>query len=375
MPAPLVPVEILRKSNKILFIAHLALGDFTYLQNCFRRFAETYPHIEVHLWVDEVRRTADVAQWPHLKKYALYDWLAGCSFFRKVYTETYSPELFEKSIRDAQQEHYPLVISLATLRPHQYAQLARRISPDGYVTGMREPAGLLGLLRRTAYQRLDVTLDIYSLERGDARHISDIYAGWFRDLFGMEIPAQDRFPFVDIPEQWRLDAQHTLEQWGFARRSGRLVFINPYAKTKKRCWPLERVAQLIAAMSVREEWRGACFIVNATPQEMAAARQALERQDLPQTRLFSAEDNFFQLPAMLEKCDLVISVETAVMHLANAVHVPVIALMRQKNPEWVPIDRANSIVLTAARRSDWVNAIPVEQVMAALPAAPESRGG
>jgi hypothetical protein len=42
--------------------------------------------------------------------------------------------------------------------------------------------------------------------------------------------------------------------------------------------------------------------------------------------------------------------------------------MRQKNPEWVPIDRENSVVITAAKRSDWVKEIPVVQVMARLPA-------
>ena len=54
----LVPQELLQKSDKILFIAHLALGDFTYMQNCFRAFSEAYPHIKIHIWVDELRRTA-----------------------------------------------------------------------------------------------------------------------------------------------------------------------------------------------------------------------------------------------------------------------------------------------------------------------------
>jgi ADP-heptose:LPS heptosyltransferase len=54
------------------------------------------------------------------------------------------------------------------------------------------------------------------------------------------------------------------------------------------------------------------------------------------------------------------------MHLANAVHVPVIALMRQKNPEWAPIDKRNSTVITVARRDDWVDQIGVQEVMAAL---------
>jgi ADP-heptose:LPS heptosyltransferase len=69
---------------------------------------------------------------------------------------------------------------------------------------------------------------------------------------------------------------------------------------------------------------------------------------------------------VLSLCKLIISVETAVMHLANAVHVPVIALMRQNNPEWAPIDRANSTVITVPKRGDAVDRIGVQDVMAVL---------
>jgi len=366
MPVQLVPAEALQKAEKILFIAHLALGDYTYLQNCFKAFSEAFPHIEIHLWVDEVRRTSDSSKWEQLRKYSLYDWLAACTFFAKVYSSTYSPVLYEQSIREARQENYPLVVSLATLRPHQYARLAREISPHGFVAGMQERMGIFKLHRLAAYRRLDATIPPYTVSRRDPQHISAVYADWFRQLFGMHIAPQERFPFVQIPQQWSDYAQRTLREWGFAPRSGKLVFVNPYAKTKKRCWPLEHVAELIMAMSAREEWRDACFIVNAMPHEIASARQVLDKYKLERTRLFSADENFFQLPAILSACDLIVSVETAVMHLANAVHVPVIALMRQKNPEWVPIDSANSKVITASRRRDWVKAITVEQVMRAI---------
>ncbi|MGE5649394.1 MAG: glycosyltransferase family 9 protein [Bacillota bacterium] len=366
MPMQLVPADLLKKSEKILFVAHLALGDYTYLQNCFKAFSEAYPHIEIHLWVDEVRRTSDSSQWEHLSKYSLYDWLAACPFFRKVYSRTYSPELFQQSIHEAQQENYPVVVSLATLRPHQYARLAREISPHGFVVGMKERMSIWKLHRVAAYRRLNATIAPYTVSRENTQHISDVYADWFGQLFGMRVPSQDRFPFVQIPRQWNEYAQRTLHDWGFDRRGGKLVFINPYAKTKKRCWPLEHVAELIMAMAARPEWRDSCFIINAMPHEVATAQQVFDRYALPRTRMFSAVDNFFQLPAILSECDLIISVETAVMHLANAVHVPVIALMRQKNPEWVPIDRDNSTVITTNRRRDWVKAITVEQVMGTL---------
>ncbi|RAM62642.1 glycosyltransferase family 9 protein [Herbaspirillum rubrisubalbicans] len=361
----LIPAELLQKSDKILFIAHLALGDFTYLQNFFRGFAAQHPHMKIHLWVDEVRRTADASQWPHLKKYSLYDWTAACPFFAKVYTQTYSPELYRASIAEARREHYPIVVSLATLRPHLYAGLAREISPEGWVVGMKKSVKLFQPHHLLAYRKLDAAMPPYHSATPE-HHISDVYAHWFRQLSGLEVTGQARFPFVYIPAQWQHYAQDQLAAWQFAPRAGKLVFINPYAKTKKRCWPLEHVAALIAAMQARDGWQDACFIVNAVPQELANAREVIGRYGLQRTQLFSAEENFFQLPAMLACCDLIISVETAVMHLANAVQVPVIALMRQKNPEWVPVDRAHSTVITAPGRRDWVKAVSVEQVMKAI---------
>ena len=363
--APLLSSALLRKSDKILFIAHLALGDFTYLQNCFAAFKRAHPHLDVHLWVDEVRRTGDAAQWPMLEKYALYDWLAACPFFGKVYTKTYSPQLFEASLAEARAEHYPIVVSLATLRPHMYAGIARAIAPHGFVVGMRGAFSLLAPQRLLAWRQLDAALSPDPLHAVPGHHISDVYADWFHTLAGLQIAPADRLPFVLIPDQWKTAARAQLAAWDFAG-AGPVVFVNPFAKTKKRCWPLERTAELIAAMQQRPGWADACFLVNAMPHELVRARDVVSAYNLPRTQFFSATENFFQLPAMLAECTLIVSVETAVMHLANAVHVPVVALMRQKNPEWVPVDRAHSTVITAARRRDWVREIPVQAVMEAL---------
>jgi ADP-heptose:LPS heptosyltransferase len=67
-------------------------------------------------------------------------------------------------------------------------------------------------------------------------------------------------------------------------------------------------------------------------------------------------------------------VETAIMHLANAVQVPVIALMRQRNPEWTPFDLENSTIVTVQGREDWVDTITVDQVMAVVQRSREHRG-
>jgi len=56
------------------------------------------------------------------------------------------------------------------------------------------------------------------------------------------------------------------------------------------------------------------------------------------------------------------------MHLANAVGVPVVALMRRNHPEWVPIDRDRSTVLMVPDIDDWVTRIAVDDVLAVLDA-------
>ena len=369
LPAPLVAPALLRGADKILFIAHLALGDFTYLQACFQAFAHAYPHLQIHLWVDERRRTGRPADWEHLRKYALYDWLAECSCIARVYDKTYSPQLYRESLAQARREDYPIVVSLAVLERHKYASMARSISPQGFVVGQKKRVRPYDLVKRLIYRKLDAAIAAYTPSSHPDQHISDIYAGWFNQLFGMEIPRAARFPVLHIADRWTAYAREQFAEWGFMGVDGkpsRVVFLNAFSKSAERSWPLERIIGLIRAMRCRPEWGDVGFVVNVVPEELARARALFDYAGLERTHLFSAEDNFFQLPAVLSLCELIISVETAVMHLANAVHVPVIALMRQNNPEWAPIDRANSTVITAPKHGDWVDRIEVQDVMRVL---------
>ena len=337
-------------------------GYFTYLQSCFRAFARAFPHIEMHLWVDERRRTSDATQWEHLKKYALYDWLAESTCFNKVYAQTYSPALYEQSVAEAQREAYPVVVSLATLERHKYALLARRISPHGFVAGQKKRVRFYDIPKHLIYRKLDATIPAYSARTHPGQHISEIYAGWFTLLFGIHISAAARYPVLTIPERWMAYASEQFAQWGYGGRD--VIFLNSFSKSPERNWPVERLIALVKAMRNSGGWEGVSFIINVVPEELARVKDRFADRDLSGIRFFSAEENFFQLPAVLRLCRLIISVETAVMHLANALHVPVVALMRQKNPEWAPIDTRGSTVITVARRDDCIAQLTVADVMA-----------
>lgn len=374
MNKQLISPELLAKADKVLFVAPFAIGDFLYWQSYFKAFRAAYPHIKIHVWVDEVRRTLKWWKWPALRRYSLYDWLRACSFVDKVYSETYSPWAQARSLRAAQQEKYPIVAALATIRGHEYASLARKIAPRSFVVGFQLPVKWSpSMLRKWfGYRSLSAKFPIAQAGLQSGYHITDLYAAGMEAFFGLHLPVQARKPFMIIPQDWRVNAQLMLLKWGIIGAGRQIsvkpytVFINIFAKNKKRCWTFDAAMQLIALLRKQERFIDAYFIFNTMPSSQSGMEKMLGQQDFGKVLFFSAHEHFFQLPAIIELCDLVISVETAVMHIAAALKVPVVALMRSKNPEWVPWDHSYSHILMAAGKNDWVRDIPPAQVLQAV---------
>jgi ADP-heptose:LPS heptosyltransferase len=368
--AAMIPANLLARANKVLFITHFAIGDFVYMQSCFRALKQAYPRLQVHVWVDERRRTKDPAQWPHLQRYGIYDLLRASPYVDKIYDRNYSPAGHAECIAQAQREAYPIVLTLTNLHCHRYASLARKIAANAFIVGLRKTnTRAISLGKRFHYRNLDASIPLYASQTysDSGAHISDLYADWFARAFGIDVPRSDRFPILDIPADWTRYAHEQFAEWGFARgRLSQVVFVNAFSKCKDRCWPLERAFELVREMRRHPQWRDAGFIVNVVPEALPQARALHAAQALPDTRLFCAEEHFFQLPAILALCDLIVTVETVVMHLASAVHVPVVAMMRQTTPEWAPIDRDNSTLVLTQHFDDWVGKIDVRQVMEGL---------
>jgi hypothetical protein len=255
------------------------------------------------------------------------------------------------------------VVSLATLRPHLYAALAREISPEGWVVGMKKTVKLFQPHHLLAYRKLDAAMPPYRSPTPE-HHISDVYA---------LVPAVERrrsyrrgtLPLRRHPASgtstrrtswWPGSSRHAMASWSSSipmPRPKTLLAAGARGCTDPGHAGAAGLGRGLLHRQRRSPGAGPC--TRSDRPLWPAAHAALQR-----------EENFFQLPAMLACCDLIISVETAVMHLANAVQVPVIALMRQKNPEWVPVDRDHSTVITAPGRRDWVKAVSVEQVMKAI---------
>jgi ADP-heptose:LPS heptosyltransferase len=343
---PLIPEALLSRSRKILFITHLAIGDFTYLQSFFRLFSEKYPHIKIDLWVDEVRRTRLFWQWKHLKNYVLFDWLKESGLFNKIYGGTYSWRRFNQKINLAKKEEYPIVVSLCIVRSDFYTKIARRISKKGFVCA---------ILKKRKKRNCCCGVE----------HVTDIYEKWFSEIFGITAAPDKVAPFISIPKKWISYAKLKFAKWGIKPKVSRfekVIFINSFAKNVTRCWPVDRLVRLIFSLREEELFQDAYFIVNVEPRFEKQIRAFLSNYCLHRVILFTADHNFFQLPAVISLCDLVVSVETSIIHIASALKIPVVALMRRKNPEWRPFDTKNSRVVLAPDRSGWVEDIPLQMV-------------
>ncbi len=362
----LVPQHVLASVDKVLFITHLSIGDFTYWQNYFAAFAKKYPHVKIDIWVDETRRTRCFWRWEALRNYPLYDWLEACPFINKIYRQTYSPGTYKKSRYAAQLERYQLVISLATLRPCEYARLARSISPRGFIAGMKIKLKWFQILQKLAYRKLDAGLLYNDISKPDGFHITDVYAQCIEQFLGVALTPEERAPFVLIPRKWISFAKLRFLKWGIDKKTkefGKVFFINAFSNGTKRCWPLDKIFALMTELKQRDEWGDVSFVLNVPPEELSVVRKYFNNHSVNGMYIFSAQHNFFQLPAVISICDVVISVETSVTHLATALHVPVVALMRTKNPEWRPWDESRSFVVSAPDRKCWVSDIEVNFVL------------
>ena len=138
--------------------------------------------------------------------------------------------------------------------------------------------------------------------------------------------------------------------------------INHLSTTHRRDLPWENLIRLVTGIAKSHPEYG--FVLNLPPTELKKIQQQItttrEFHEL-NVAAFTATDHFFQLPSLLSLSDVVITVETAVMHLASGLQTPQIVLMRESARHWCPLNAEHVLYGKSV-----VGDIPVEEILQAF---------
>ena len=338
-------------------MTHLALGDYVYQGAFLHQLKIRYPNIKLDIWIDDCRTKQK--SWHNGRNSTLQQWLANESHIDHIYPIAESNQSRDDMIKLAQQQEYDYIVFVATNRAASYLDIAKRISEKAVIAGTEPQGFFTKLINQRKFSKVNPLISLDHLKQSE--HISDFYNHIFSQLFASPLEKSQRLRRITFPQKFTDEAKAQIAVWrnSFELADGPTVFINHLSTNDKRDWQLIQVKELMQALA--KDNSDILFILNAPPhkyQEISKwCNLQFEESNLV-IAAFSATKNFFQLPALMQTCDLTISVETAIMHLASSLKLSQIALIRKSASRWCPLGA--EIVLKGDKR---VDRISVSQVI------------
>ncbi|MFY8350173.1 glycosyltransferase family 9 protein [Pseudoalteromonas sp. SSM20] len=340
------PEITLTKESKVLYMTHLALGDYVYQGAFLKALADTYPGVQIDVWMDDCR--SHQKSWHSGRNATLQQWLTKESHLNAIYPIAHSEQHRNELISKASKEQYDVIVFVATTRAPAYLKVAKAINPNAQVAGTTPKDTLSRLLYRSQFKALNVAIDSNVLSK--CQHISDFYNHVFSRLFAVSLDDQLRSREITPNDTLNEKSKQQIALWRnqLGLSQGNTLFINHISTNEKRDWQNTQLAEF--AHQLTKQAPNTLFVLNTPPHKLdEVTAWCAEQKDIA-VIAFSATDDFFELPSMMLACDLVVSVETAIMHLASCLSLPQVALIRKSASNWRPLQASK--VLTGKKRVD-----------------------
>ena len=288
------------------------------------------------------------------------DMLSGHPALAQLHTTRKSGSLRDewRLLGSLRQRRYGLLVHL-TSSPRG-AWLARILKPD-FAVAPEHP----GRLYRNSFSHL--------YKNANARHIVECNLDALRRIGLWPDESEKKLVLVAGAAADASVANH-LRDLDLA--PGQIVVIHPSSRWLFKCWPETKVAALARQLS--ERGHAVLFTSGPDAQEtdMVARIQAL----LPTpTASLAGRLSLKELAALIARARLFIGVDSAPMHIAAAMGTPVVALFGPSGSDlWGPWQVRSRVITSdhgcrpcgldgcgGSKRSDCLDVIPVEQVLAA----------
>lgn len=335
-------------------MTHLAIGDFVYQGAFLKAFKEQNPHIKLDIWIDDSR--AKPKAWHADRNTTLCQWLNDEDYINQIYPIVKTNDERNNLIKKAHSNNYDVIFFIATTRSESYAQIAREISKTATTAGMKSAPFKSPLKSWWHFRALDSFYLENSKQQKNHNHITDLYQTRFKNLIGLDVAENKRALKITPEKKYLLSAQYLLSELKneYNLVDAQTVFINHLSTTDKRDYQWGQVKELLIKLASLNNKLS--FIINSPPAQLKNIEKQInddaQLNELP-IKTFSAIGHFYELPAMIKCCDYVISVETAIMHLAASVGTPQIALIRESAHHWRPFGKGS--VLFGKGRVDMIS--------------------
>ena len=322
--------ELLNNAGNVLYMSHLALGDYLYQRTFLSRLKELYPGMTLDIWFDDFRNKTK--SWSQGRNQLLTDWLSSEPFVSSHYSIAGSKRERMALIERAGQKHYDVIIIVATSRIRRFIAGAKKIAKNArYI--IIEPPRLRYFSRLLPDDKSTLRLPVPPVE-----HEKSIFS-YYRSCFTLlsDKPMPKVLARLSPSSQDKLHAKAWIGNEKRQAGADRAILLNGISTTPKRDYPWNKLKVVLQLISQR--FPDVLFIVNTPPHAFDRVNDevnALKASSSLPITVFSAKSSVHEIAALLGEVDLAVSVETAIIHFAAAMQTPLITLMRRQTALWNP---------------------------------------
>jgi ADP-heptose:LPS heptosyltransferase len=333
--SPLISEAQLKQAKRLLYMTHLAIGDFIYQGVWLKALKAKYPHLEIDIWFDDCRTKPH--SWAAGRNVTLGEWLESEGDFGELYPIVANLKERQDEIARARARDYDLIVFIGKNRSEQFAKVARQISSSAFIVAARSKPLNNPLAKWWRFSRLDAWFDFDRVSRETGR-VTALYERSFGAVFGLssEDTGGRQLLSTRVGPAYASAARERIETF-LSGDQRRLVFVNHLSTAARKDYPWPQVREVLLALDRKHD--DLAYIVNSPPDQYdEVERLVAEDDELSGLKIMAstARDSFFELPALMAECDVVISVDTATTHLAASLDKPYVAIMANDDKLWQP---------------------------------------
>jgi len=318
--------------SRVLFLRPEKIGDMVISLPVFDALKKAHPHVRMSVLASP-RSLPLIKNDPRFEKIFVYD--------KSVFGSL-------KLLRNLRKENFDCILDMID------NDSATTLICSQYVS---RHAPTIGIGKGSHAQFYDFN---HSHDDGIGGHIIDNTLKLLLPL-GVDIDRASRFAPPYVPDEVNTRIDMVLRSAKAPDRIG-IIGVNLSAGQPNRMWPLDKFIQLIDLLNQQHADHAVLLIV-APSDRSRAVHVASALGD----RVSSIPDglNLTEVSAVISGCDLLVSPDTSLIHIARSFDVPVVGLYnraRKNFTRWQPFEQPDGFVV--ARDKDKLDDIAPEQVAA-----------